>query len=228
MVLTIFFIIVVVFSAIIHEYAHGWVAYKLGDQTAKMAGRLTLNPIPHLDPVGSIFLPFLLIFSGSPFVLAWAKPVPYNPHNLNDPKYGDLKVAIGGPGSNLIVAIFFGFLARLLTVPVFLKVGLINGLLGGDFDFVMSQMSGSILVSVFVMSIVVCFINLLLMFFNLIPIPPLDGSKVLMTFLPPDWQIKMQKIEPYGIFIVIFFLFTGLIDLIFIPLFFLFRILVGF
>jgi Zn-dependent protease len=209
MVLTIFFIIVVVFSAIIHEYAHGWVAYKLGDQTAKMAGRLTLNPIPHLDPVGSILLPFLLIFSGSPFVLAWAKPVPYNPYNLSDAKYGGLKVAIGGPGSNLIVAIFFGLLARLLAVPAFLKVGLINGLLGGDFNFVLSQMSGSILISVFVMSAIICLINLILMLFNLIPIPPLDGSKVLMTFLPPDWQIKMQKIEPYGMFIIIFFLFAG-------------------
>ncbi len=93
----------------------------------------------------------------------------------------------------MIVAIFFGLLARLLAVPALLKAGLINSLLGGDFNFVLSQMSGSILISVFVMSAVICLINLILMLFNLIPIPPLDGSKVLMTFLPPDWQIRMQK-----------------------------------
>lgn len=228
MALIFFFIAVVIFSAIIHEYAHGWVAYKLGDNTAQAAGRLTLNPIPHLDPVGSVLLPLLLVFSGSPFVLGWAKPVPYNPYNLRDPKYGDLKVALGGPISNFIIAILFGLLARFMAVSPLLKINLINNLLGGDFGFVLSQMSGSLTVSVFVMAVVVCFINLILMFFNLIPIPPLDGSKVLMTFLPPDWQIKFRQIEPWGIFIVLAFLFLGLVDLIFYPLFFLFRALVGF
>jgi len=228
MMLIVFFIAVVIFSAIIHEYAHGWVAYKLGDKTAQLAGRLTLNPIPHLDPIGSILLPFLLVFSGSPFVLGWAKPVPYNPYNLSDPKYGDLKVALAGPGSNFIVAIFFGLLARFMAVPTLLKTELINGLLSGNFDFVLNQMSGSLLVSVFIMSLAICFINLILMFFNLIPIPPLDGSKILMTFLPPDWQIKFQQIEPFGIFIVLALLFIGLIDLIFIPIFLLLRVLVGF
>ena len=228
MALIVFFIAVVIFSAIIHEYAHGWVAYKLGDKTAQLAGRLTLNPIPHLDPIGSILLPFLLVFSGSPFVLGWAKPVPYNPYNLSDPKYGDLKVALGGPGSNFLVAVFFGLLARFMAVPALLKTELINGLLQGNFDFILNQMSGSLLVSVFIMSLAICFINLILMFFNLIPIPPLDGSKILMTFLPADWQIKFRQIEPFGIFIVLALLFIGLIDLIFIPIFLLLRILVGF
>jgi len=90
MALIFFAIVAVIMSAIIHEFAHGWMAYQLGDETAKNAGRLTLNPIPHLDPLGSIILPLLLVFSGSPFVLGWAKPVPYNPYNLKDPEYGDL------------------------------------------------------------------------------------------------------------------------------------------
>ncbi len=228
MALILFFIAVVIFSAIIHECAHGWMAYKLGDNTAQAAGRLTLNPIPHLDPIGSILLPLLLVFSGSPFVLGWAKPVPYNPYNLKDSKYGDLKVALAGPGSNFVMAVLFGLLARFMAIPPLLKTDLINNILAGDFGSVLGQMSGSLGASIFVMSVAICFINLILMFFNLIPIPPLDGSKVLMTFLPPDWQIKFQQIEPWGIFIVLAFLFLGLIDLIFVPLFLLFRILIGF
>jgi Zn-dependent protease len=223
-----FVIAVVVMSAILHEYAHGWVAYKLGDNTAKDMGRLTLNPIPHLDPVGSVLVPLLLVFSGSPAVLAWAKPVPYNPFNLRDPKYGDLKVALGGPGTNFLLAVFFGLLARFLPLAAHIKTGLLQSFLGGNFSYVLGQMEGSLLASVFVMSAVITFINLLLMVFNLIPIPPLDGSKVLMTFLPPEWQMRFRSIEPYGIFIVLMFLFLGLANLIFILIFILFKILIGF
>lgn len=228
MALIFFAIAAVIMSAIIHEFAHGWAAYKLGDDTAKNAGRLTLNPVPHLDPLGSIILPLLLVFSGSPFILGWAKPVPYNPYNLNDPQYGDLKVSIAGPGSNFVLAVFFGLVARLTAPAATVKQSLINSFFQGDFSAVLAQMSGSLLVSIFVMSAIICFINLILMFFNLIPVPPLDGSKVLMTFLPPDWQIRFKQIEPFGIIIVLFLLFVGLIDLIFIPLVLLFQILVGF
>ncbi|HMB66032.1 MAG TPA: site-2 protease family protein, partial [Patescibacteria group bacterium] len=224
MALIFFAIVAVIMSAIIHEFAHGWMAYQLGDETAKNAGRLTLNPIPHLDPLGSIILPLLLVFSGSPFVLGWAKPVPYNPYNLKDPEYGDLKVALAGPGSNFLLAIFFGLVARFTAPAVMLKQTLISSFFQGNFEAVLGEMSGSLLVSIFVMSMIICFVNLILMLFNLIPVPPLDGSKVLMTFLPADWQIKFQQIEPYGIFIVLFLLFVGLIDLIFIPLIFLFQV----
>lgn len=228
MALIIFAIAAVIMSAILHEIAHGWVAYQLGDDTAKNAGRLTLNPVPHLDPLGSIILPLLLVFSGSPFVLGWAKPVPYNPYNLKDPKYGDLKVALAGPGTNFLLAVFFGLVARFIAPTALVKHNLVVSFLNGSFQTVLGDMSGSLLISIFVMSVIICFVNLILMLFNLIPIPPLDGSKVLMTFLPPDWRIKFQQIEPFGIFIVLFLLIFGFIDLIFYPLLFLMRILIGF
>lgn len=218
----------VIMSAILHEYAHGWVAYQLGDHTAKNSGRLTLNPIPHLDPVGSILVPLLLALSPSPAILAWAKPVPYNPNNLNDPKYGDLKVALGGPGTNFILAVIFGLMARFLPFTATLKANIVNGLFSANFGMVLTAVQGDLLASVFLLAIVLCFVNLILMIFNLIPIPPLDGSKVLMTFLPWDWQMKFRSIEPYGIFIILALIFFfGLGRVISLLFLFLFRILVG-
>lgn len=178
----IFQVIVLIFSAIIHEYMHGWMADRLGDTTAKDLGRLTLNPIPHIDPIGSILLPFLFIASGSGFVLGWAKPVPYNPYNLRDQRFGGAKVAIAGPLANLAVAVFFGLLLRF--VP-----------------FASEQL-------VYFIQIIV-FINVLLMVFNLMPIPPLDGSKVITPFLPARLQEIYQSIEPYGMFIVFAFVWFG-------------------
>ncbi|MEA3398187.1 MAG: site-2 protease family protein [Patescibacteria group bacterium] len=195
----IFQIIVLIFSAIIHEYMHGWMADRLGDPTAKNAGRLTLNPIPHIDIFGSILLPFLLIFSGAGFVFGWAKPVPYNPYNLRDAKYGSAKVAAAGPLGNLIVALFFGMILRVFPIIspqliVFLQI--------------------------------IIFINLLLMVFNLVPIPPLDGSKVLAPFLPRSWQLKFTSMERYGMIIVILFIMIGF--QIIIPIInFLFTLIVG-
>ncbi len=220
-------IAILIISAVFHEYAHGWVAHKLGDDTAKNAGRLTLNPLNHLDPVGSIILPLLLIFSGVNFIIGWAKPVPYNPYNLRDSKYGDLKVAIGGPAANLIIALIFGIMARLTPVAVGLKQMLVVGFLRGDNDYLLAQMQGSLVTSVFVLAVIFCFLNLLLMIFNLVPIPPLDGSKVLMTFLPYNWQIKMRGLEPYGFFIIIFLLMFGFFSLIWPLLMFLFSLIVG-
>ena len=220
-------IFILIVSAIFHEYAHGWVAFKLGDPTAKDAGRLTLNPLLHLDPVGSVLLPILLVFSGSPFFIGWAKPVPYNPYNLRDPKYGDLKVALGGPGANLILAITFGLIARFISLPILVKHSLVVKYLQGENDFILQAMQGDFMVSIFVMSFLFCFINLLLMIFNLVPIPPLDGSKVLMTFLPYKWRIKFQQIEPYGFFIIIFLLMFGLLSFIWPLILFIFSMLVG-
>ncbi len=178
----IFQIIVLVFSAVIHEYMHGFVAYQLGDNTAKDAGRLTINPIPHLDLWGSILLPMMMIFSGLGFVIGYAKPVPYNPYNLRDKKWGEAKVALAGPLSNLAVAIVFGLILRFAP-------------------FISLTFSG-------LLSIIV-YINLLLMVFNLLPIPPLDGSKVLATFLSGSARRKYYSLSAYGmvmvIFVVVFF-----------------------
>jgi Zn-dependent protease len=227
MEIVIFSIAVLIMSAVMHEYMHGWVAYKLGDNTAKDMGRLTLNPVNHLDPIGSIILPLLLVLSKTGFIIGWAKPVPYNPYNLRDPKYGDLKVAIGGPGTNLAIAIIFGIVARLTPIAANIKQMLVIGFLRGDYDYLLGQMHGSLINSIFILSGIICFINLLLMIFNLIPIPPLDGSKVLMTFLPFNWQIRMHRIEPYGFFIIIFLLMFGLFSLIWPVLLFLFTMIVG-
>ena len=195
----IFQIIVLVFSAIIHEYMHGWMADRLGDSTAKDAGRLTLNPIPHLDLFGSVLLPAMLVLSNVGFVFGWAKPVPFNPYNLSDKKYGSAKVALAGPLGNLIVALFFGLILRFINLP---------------------SQELAMLFSMIVQ------INLLLMVFNLVPIPPLDGSKVVMPFLPTNMQESMLKLEKYGMFIVLLFIMFGFS--IVIPIInFLFRVIVG-
>lgn len=180
--LQIFQIIVLVFSAIIHEYMHGWMANQLGDSTAKDAGRLTLNPIPHIDLFGSILLPAIMIFGKFGFVFGWAKPVPFNPYNLRDKKWGAAKVAIAGPLGNLIVAVFFGLLLRFLplTNPAF-----------------------AVLIAMIV------YINLLLMIFNLVPIPPLDGSKVILPLLPYSWQEAFYRFEQYGMILILLFIYAG-------------------
>ncbi|PIR03016.1 MAG: site-2 protease family protein [Candidatus Magasanikbacteria bacterium CG11_big_fil_rev_8_21_14_0_20_43_7] len=174
---TIFFIFVIVFSAIIHEYSHGWMAERLGDPTAKYAGRLTLNPLKHIDPIGSILLPLLLIPTG--FLFAYAKPVPYNPYNLKDQKWGPVKVALAGPISNFILAFLFG-----LTVQ-FLPMGSMTEFL-----------------------YIIVYANVILGVFNLVPIPPLDGSKVLFAVLPENAVQIKHILEQYGFLILIVFIFT--------------------
>ncbi len=181
----IFQIVTFLFSVVVHEVSHGVMALKLGDDTAKNMGRLTLNPIPHLDPIGSILLPLLLIATGSPFIIGWAKPVPYNPLKLHeDLKYGPLKVALVGPGSNLAIALIMGLLIRL----------------GAGF---LTDVAIALLVQI-------VFINVLLAVFNLIPIPPLDGSKILTVLLPPNLSRALQSIEAGGIMLVfILLMFFG-------------------
>ena len=195
----IFQIIVLVFSAIIHEYMHGWMAFQLGDTTAKDLGRLTLNPIPHIDPFGSILVPAVLILSGAGFAFGWAKPVPFNPYNLRDKKYGVAKVAVAGPLGNFITALFFGLILRFFPIASLELVMLLQ---------------------------IIVFINLLLMVFNLLPIPPLDGSKAIAPFLPPDWQTRFASMERYGMFIVLLFVMFGF-HLILPVIYFLFRLIVG-
>lgn len=172
-----FFILVLIFSIILHEVAHGYMANYLGDPTARLQGRLTLNPIPHIDPLGTIILPAILILTQSPFFIGYAKPVPYNPYNISN-RYGELLVAGAGPAINLFLAVLFGLIIRFLSIPV-----------------------GSDLFEAFTTIVIV---NLWLMIFNLIPLPPLDGSKILSGILPGalgdayDWFRNM--VEQSGLF----------------------------
>lgn len=179
----IFFFLIIIPSAIIHEYAHGWMADQLGDPTAKYAGRLTLDPRVHIDKFGTILLPlisFLIIFAtGFGFLFAYAKPVPYNPNNLKDKRWGPVWVAIAGPLSNIILAALFGAALQLLPVSASL---------------------GTLLY-------IIVYANVLLAVFNMVPIPPLDGSKILLAIIPDSmWQLK-EVLQRYGFFILIFFIF---------------------
>lgn len=175
---------VIVLSATFHEYAHGFVAYKLGDPTAKNAGRLTLNPLAHLDLMGTVIIPLFLLFYGGIFI-GWAKPVPYNPHNLRDQKYGSLKVGIAGPGANLLIALILGILLRVVSIGIF----------------------GSLTSEFFLQAIgLIVYINIFLALFNLMPFPPLDGSKVLMDLFPKS-RYALMRIGFWGIFLVLFLAF---------------------
>ena len=169
-------------SVVIHEVSHGYAAYLMGDPTAKNAGRLTLNPLAHLDFMGSLIVPLLAYFS-SGFMFGWAKPVPYNPYNLKNQKYGDAIVAVAGPVSNLLIAFIFGLL---------LRFGILYfGLVSLDFILIVKW---------------IVQINLILAIFNLIPIPPLDGSKILFTFLPYRFIEIKQNLEKYSLFLLMFFI----------------------
>jgi len=181
--------VILIFSAIVHEVFHGLVAEKLGDDTAREQGRITLNPIPHIDPFGSILLPLLLLFAGSPIIFGAAKPVPVNFNNLKPRKLGMALVALAGPLSNFALAIICALL---------LKSGLANNI------------AQPILLEAVIL-------NLVLGVFNLIPIPPLDGSKVLASFLPEEWTFELFKLERWGFFLVLIFLYLGWLGYILYP-----------
>lgn len=152
-------IIALVLSIVLHEVAHGYAANWLGDPTARLSGRLTLNPVPHIDPLGSVIIPALLLLSSSPFLFGWAKPVPYNPYNLSNQRWGEGFVAAAGPGVNILIAFIFSMLIRFSPAL---------GLSGAFIDI----------------AAIIVLINLVLAIVNMIPIPPLDGATVLRTFLP--------------------------------------------
>ena len=179
---------IVVFSVVIHEVSHGYAALALGDKTAQYAGRLTLNPIKHIDPVGSVLLPALFGLMGGP-VFGWAKPVPYNPYNLRNQKWGPAIVGAAGPAANMILALVFGLLVRFIPS---IAAGTIPSLFAFNFMTIAST---------------IALINLFLAVFNLIPIPPLDGSKVLFAVLPYQWRNIQSFLEQYGFFILLIFIF---------------------
>lgn len=187
-------VVPVVLAITVHEVAHGWIARKLGDNTAFMLGRLTLNPLKHIDPMGTILIPGMLLLLQAGFLFGYAKPVPINWKNLGHPKRDMALVAAAGPGANLLMAIAWALLIRL-------------GLSLGE--------SGMALIYMGVAGIT---INIILMVLNLLPLPPLDGGRVMTGLLPGPWAYKFSRIEPYGFFILIGLLVTGVLGMVLWPL----------
>ena len=182
----IFQLITLILSVVVHEVSHGLIAYRLGDNTAKDMGRLTLNPIKHLDFFGSFLFPLTLFLFGSPILFGWAKPVPYNPYNLKDPQKGGGLIAAAGPASNLAVAVVFGVILK-----IFSATGLITP------------------PAILFLQIIIL-VNVSLAIFNLVPIPPLDGSKILFAFLPPRYMKAQIFLERYGFLLLLLFIFFGI------------------
>ena len=200
--LTILSIIILIFSIIVHEVSHGFMADALGDPTARLQGRLTLNPIKHIDPVGSILVPLITMMSG--FTFGWAKPVLYNPYNLKNKRQGEFLIAAAGPASNILLAVIFGTILRFMAAGA------------AGFTPAMTVLA------------YVVIINIVLAVFNLIPLPPLDGSKLLLAFLPNQYgktRYMLERFAPLFVLIaafilwqlispivpIVFKLFTGLV-----------------
>ncbi|HTE48914.1 MAG TPA: site-2 protease family protein [Candidatus Paceibacterota bacterium] len=198
---SVFYIIILIMSIVIHEMSHGFTAEYFGDKTARFAGRLTLNPIKHLDLFGSIILPAFLVLTHSPFLFGWAKPVPYNPNNLSNKRLGTLAVASAGVIANFCIAIIFGIIIR-FTLGLTLPQG---------FYFITS---------------IIVVVNLTLGIFNLVPIPPLDGSKILFSFLPESAFSFIHTYERYSLILLIIFV-VYFSDFIFPILSFLFTSITG-
>ncbi len=179
-------ILILLLSIIIHEIAHGYAALRMGDDTAEKMGRLTLNPIKHIDPVGSVIVPLILFILPSPFIFAWAKPVPVNPRKFRDKKYGQAKVAFSGPAANLLLALLFGLPLRFFS------------------DFFSENPS-----LLFIFGIITL-INLILAFFNLLPVPPLDGSHILFTFISERSKMFFLQYRFFLFILLLFFFLTPL------------------
>ncbi|HQU07869.1 MAG TPA: site-2 protease family protein [Candidatus Paceibacterota bacterium] len=205
---TLFFILILIFSVIVHEVAHGYAAHSLGDPTARLAGRLTLNPIPHIDLFGSILIPAFLVLTNAGILFGWAKPVPYNPYNLKNQRWGEALVAFAGPGTNLLIAVIFAFIVRF-------------------FGTLLSPQALSLAGAIIL-------INLFLGLFNLIPIPPFDGYTVLSRALSYRHAFALRAFEqrvrswgPVGLLVVLFLFITLLSGPFANLVFLLFHLLVG-
>lgn len=179
-------IVALIISIVLHEMAHGFAADWLGDPTARLQGRLSPNPLVHIDPIGSVLIPALLFITNAGILFGWARPVPYNPYNLKDQKWGEAKVAAAGPATNILIALIFGVLIRL---------GDTLGLSSSFLD----------------LASYIVYINILLAFFNMIPFPPLDGSKIIQPFLPLGMQMGyrnfLAQFERFGLLGTFLFIF---------------------
>jgi Zn-dependent protease len=183
--------VVLLFSVIIHEVAHGYVAWLNGDPTARLSGRITLNPIPHIDPIGTILLPLLLLVTHAGVIFGWARPVPVNPSYFRNYRLGEVTCSFAGPASNLLLAVLFAFLLRFK--------------LGGP---------GLVLLAYYG-----CTINIFLALFNLLPIPPLDGSHLVAAFLPFRLLQLYRYLEPVGFVLIILLFYSGLMGMIIMPIY---------
>ncbi|MCP4474997.1 MAG: site-2 protease family protein [Gammaproteobacteria bacterium] len=191
-------VIPLIFAITLHEVAHGWVASRFGDQTAKIMGRLTVNPIKHIDPIGTIVLPIILLALGN-FIFGWAKPVPVSPVNFKQPRLMMALVALAGPIANLLMMLFWVIILKL-------------ALLGWQ------QQNYNWIVPVVLMARVGVFLNLWLALLNLLPIPPLDGGRILSNILPPKLSYYFDRLELYGLIIIIALLASGALSHILVPL----------
>lgn len=190
-------ILPLLFAITLHEAAHGWVAMKLGDKTALMMGRVTLNPAKHIDPLGTIILPaILLVLSNFTMAFGWAKPVPITWQNLKNPRADKAWVALAGPGANLLMALLWALLAKISSL------------------YPLSELAKFL----YLMGVYGIGINGILMLLNLIPLPPLDGSRVISSILPPRIAAKYDLLEPYGIWILLALLISGLLGKVLYPL----------
>jgi len=178
----IFSLIILIMSVVIHEVAHGYTAQRFGDPTARLQGRLTLNPVKHLDLFGSIIIPFITFLAGG-IIFGWAKPVQINPYNMTDRRKGELFTAFAGPASNLILALIFGLVIRFGMAQNLISQGFLQ------------------------MSVIIVIINITLAIFNLIPIPPLDGSKILFSLLPARFENVRYYLEAYSLVLVLLLVF---------------------
>jgi Zn-dependent protease len=191
-------ILPLVFAITLHEAAHGWVAKLLGDKTAYLMGRVSLNPLKHIHWFGTVVLPLLMLIisirtTGTPFVFGWAKPVPLNSANLKNPRRDKAWVAIAGPLSNGVMAFFWGLIAMIAATGLQGSVGFVNE-------------TAKFFYSAGLFGVM---INIVLGFLNLIPIPPLDGSRVMSSIIPPRWAYYYDKLEPYGLWILLALIFLG-------------------
>ena len=184
-------VVPVIFAITVHEVAHGWVANKLGDPTARLMGRLTLNPMKHIDLIGTVLLPLIMVWATG-YAFGWAKPVPVDWRNLRRPKRDMALVAIAGPGANLVMLLLWVLFAKAVA-------GAGDGL-------------GPLSAPLYFMGLAGVSVNALFMVLNLLPVPPLDGSRVLAAILPPPWALRFGRLERYGLLLVIVLLYTGLLE----------------
>lgn len=204
---------VVLFAISIHEASHAWMADRFGDPTAKLQGRITLNPVAHIDPIGTVIFPLLLAIMGAP-VFGWAKPVMVNPFNLRDGRKASIFISAAGPGSNIICST--------IAIAIFLLLKRVNLIGLGELSQLIYHLQGMAGARPGILTLVLFYlilINIFLAIFNLIPIPPLDGSGIIEGFLKGEALIQYQKIRPYGFIILLIIIYLGILDIIARPIF---------